>query len=88
MKSDPKMVDSFLDRLGLKPVSEPKPPPQAEATRRATRTAPLVMRMDGWQIAGNVVIVPEASVSVLEQVLKAPPPPNQGPLPGNLSQEV
>lgn len=67
MKSDRKLVDEFLDRMKLKPAAAPAQPKQQ--AQRARRAAPLVMRMDGWQISGNVVIVPDARVDLLDRVL-------------------
>lgn len=76
MKSDPDKVAAFLDRLKLKPVASSTTKPQTEAApQRARRAAPLVMRMDGWQIAGNVVIVPDGGSGLLDKVL-APPAAN------------
>jgi hypothetical protein len=57
----------------LKPVatsteqSKTKP-----AHQRARRAQPLVMRMDGWQIAGNVVVVTDGGSALLDKVLSPP----------------
>lgn len=67
MKSDRKLVDEFLDRMKLKPAAAPAQPKQQ--AQRARRAAPLVMRMDGWQISGNVVIVPDAGAGTIDKLL-------------------
>jgi len=70
MKSDPDKVTAFLERLKLKPVITPTSKPKVElAPQRARRARPLVMSMDGWQIAGNVVIMPDGSLDALEKLL-------------------
>jgi hypothetical protein len=74
MKSDPDKVDSFLERLRLKPATSApaQPPPKAhQPVQRAKRAPSLVMRMDGWNISGNVVIMSDAGDRALERVLGA-----------------
>ena len=75
MKSDRKLVDEFLDRMKLKPTAAQATSKQP--SQRPKRAAPLVMRMDGWNISGNVVIIPDIGAGALDQVLSTLPSPPQ-----------